>query len=153
VEDETGAFVVDSLVKPKGGAYAGDGVVNDTGKQQTVTLTARRGVTRTFFVRVQNDGAQTDSYSIVGTGSGGGFTTRYFEGQTNVTGEVVRGLRSTGEVAPGEDRTYRITVQPRKSAAIGDVRVTNIWAVSYRAKQEQGLNVRDLVRVRVKVTR
>ena len=150
VVDATTVYQADGLIKRSGDyPYKGNNVYNLTGSNQTWKLTAQRGSKRTFLIRVQNDGEATDSFSIVGS-KVNGFTTKYFLGARNITTSVVAGERSTGTLAPGAERTIKMTVQAKSNAR----RTTHLWrihAVSYRAQVDNDQDIRDVVRLSFKV--
>jgi subtilisin len=150
VVDATTVYQPDGLIKRSGDyRYQGNNVYNLTGFNQTWKLTARRGSTRTFLIRVQNDGEATDSFSIVGS-KVNRFTTKYFFGARNITTSVIAGEYSTGNLAPGATRTIKMTVLAKRNAR----RTTHLWrihAVSYRAQVVNDQNVRDVVRLSFKV--
>jgi trimeric autotransporter adhesin len=55
-------------------SFVGNGIYNTTAKNQTRSLTVNRGSTGTFTLRIGNDGFATDSLTVKGPGSGGGFS-------------------------------------------------------------------------------
>lgn len=111
-------------------AYTGNNVYGTTGGNQTLTVTAARGTTRTFVVNVQNDGAAADGFVLRGPGSSTGFTVRYFAGTTDITTAVVNGTyRLTGVVAGGA-RSIQMRVTVGSGAATGATRSSVVTATS-----------------------
>jgi len=93
--------------------YAGNNVYDDDGARQTRTMPWRRGQTRTFLIRVQNDGRFPDAFLVKGSGHAGGFGAQYFAGEEagrDITSEVVRGTARILELAPGASITFRLEV-------------------------------------------
>jgi DNA-binding beta-propeller fold protein YncE len=74
-----------------GTTYVGNNIYNATGLNQTKTLKAAVGKTVTFKIRIENDGSGTDPLTVLGTGSGKGYSVTYFSGTTNITSKVVAG--------------------------------------------------------------
>jgi hypothetical protein len=93
--------------------YDGNNVYNPDGARQTRTQSWRRGQTRTFLIRVQNDGRFPDAFIVKGTGQAGGFGAQYFAGEEkgrDITHEIVRGAARILELAPGASTTFRLEV-------------------------------------------
>jgi DNA-binding beta-propeller fold protein YncE len=88
-----------------GTTYVGNDIYNATGTNQTKTLKAGVGKTVTFKIRIENDGSGTDPLTILGTGSGKGYSVTYFSGATNITSRVVAG-------------TYKINLDPAASVLL-----------------------------------
>jgi hypothetical protein len=142
-------YLPDVAVKKSGGSYVGGNIRNRDGSRQTITVRAKRGVAKTFFLLVQNDGNVADSYSLVGTRSQRGFTTRYFRGSTDVTSSVGAGTASTGVVTAGSSTLYRLVVKPGRKVRSGTVRTWTFHAVSFNSPADP--KTRDTVVVRVRV--
>jgi hypothetical protein len=138
-------YKADGLIRRVGdNPFKGNDVYNLTGSNQTLKMTTSRGATKSFLVKVQNDGSELDSFSIVGEKKPG-FVTRYYSGSTNITNPVLGGLYSTGDLQPGGTRTIKMTVKARSGAARGTIGRWKIHAVSYRAMVNHDENVRDVV--------
>jgi hypothetical protein len=130
-------------------AWTGDDVRNRTGAGQTITLKVRAGRIGAVDLRVSNDGNTTDSYSLVGTGRGGGFATTYYAGRRDITRGVVTGTASTKDLAAAAAKTYRLVVTPKRSLASGTTRTYYFHAVSFRSTDDPP--TRDTVKVHVRV--
>jgi tripartite motif-containing protein 71 len=74
-----------------GTTYVGNNIYNGTGLNQTKTLKAAVGKTASFKIRIENDGSGTDPLTVLGTGSGKGYSVTYFSGTTNITSKIVAG--------------------------------------------------------------
>jgi hypothetical protein len=128
--------------------YVGNDVYNGTGRSQSRKVEARRGQTRTFYVRVYNDGNATNTIALKGGGAQAGSTVRYYDAGV----EVTRAMRSAAgwkvRLAPGRYRLVAVQVKILPRAAIGSLKAASIsgsWT---------GDGVRtDLVRGVVKVVR
>ena len=111
--------------RPSAG-YVGDNVFNATGAGQTRTLSARRAQTRSFYVRVYNDGNATDTMTVRGSRSRAGAAIRYATGppdSTSWTRDVTRAMRSAGgwrvSLAPHRYQRIRVQVTVRRGPVVG----------------------------------
>ncbi len=77
------------------GSFVGNDVYDVTGAGQTLQLRQPRGTTRTFRIRVQNDGETRESLAVSGPGSSSGFQLTYLLGTMNVTSRVTSGTFRT----------------------------------------------------------
>jgi len=100
-----------------GTTYVGNDIYNATGTNQTKTLKAAVGKTVTFRIRIENDGSGTDPLTVLGGGSGKGYTVTYFSGTTNVTGKVVAGTYKIS-LGVGASVVLRMTVKVGLSAVV-----------------------------------
>jgi hypothetical protein len=101
-----------------GGPYAGSNVYSATaGSRQTKIVTVQRGNSKTFVLRFENDGLSADSFKIQGTGSGNGYSVKYFKGSSDVTNAVRNGTFSTGPLDPGEFVTLKLVVKLANNTA------------------------------------
>ncbi len=92
----------DARVGSKSPAPVGDNIYNLTGAGQTLnpTIKISQGEKK-LFVRIQNDGHDTDSFKVKGTKGSSKFKVKYLNGKINVTTAVRAGTFSTGPLAPG----------------------------------------------------
>jgi hypothetical protein len=131
-------------------AYRGNDVYNSTGAGQTIMVKARRGVTRTFYVRVRNDGNVADNWSFAeARGGTRRFRRTWTYGSQAVTTEVAAGTLSLRGVPVGATRLFKVTVKPRKRARIGQVGTWSLHAVHNPLADR----IRDVVRLQVRVIR
>lgn len=144
-------FRPDALVRSASGTYRGNNVYNTTATNQTITLNARRGVTRTFYVRITNDGNIPDNWSIAESRVSGvaGFSRSWFRSGSIVTAAVRDGELSFSGVPVGGARLLKMTVRPTRSTRIGQVGSWRLHAVHNPLSDQ----VRDVVGIRVKVVR
>ena len=116
----------------------GAGIINNTGTNQTLALTVRRGKKNVFYIAFQNVGSGADSFKVDGGGNvPGQLTVNYFVGAKNfngitnqVTSAVVANSYSTASLAAGAitgDSTLlrlQVTVSPTAVAGTNDILVT-----------------------------
>jgi hypothetical protein len=110
--------------------YIGNNVYNGTGSQQTKTVTGRRTTTKTFYVRVYNDGNVTDKIALRGSASSAGSRVRYLSGSTDIT----TAMRSTGgwkvSLKPRAYKLVKVRITILRGAAIGSAKpatVSGTW--------------------------
>jgi hypothetical protein len=89
--------------------FVGNNVYNTTGNNQTRTKRVPAGGTKKFFIHVQNDANVTDSFFLIGGGTGGGFSVDYASGGKSVKGKVVSG-EYWFTLGSGQDKTIVMTV-------------------------------------------
>jgi hypothetical protein len=127
----------DALIRKQGtSSYDGNNTYNTTGFHQTVLKKLHRGSTTTFFIKIQNDGTTTDSFTVKGPGSKTTMAAKYLAGATgttNITAGVVNGSYTLHNLAPGASRIIRLAVKVNSSAHIG---ATGSWLVSTRSTQD-----------------
>ncbi len=111
---------------------------------QTRSATVARGATRTFYVRLQNDGGATDALLVKGVTSGSaGYTVKYKLGTENVTSAVVAGTWMTAPLAPGAFVVLKVKVTATTAAVAGSARNVDLTVRSVAAT-----TVKDVVRAR-----
>ena len=114
--DKTQAWTVDLADhKPDaqiatGTTYVGNGVYNGTGTSQTKILKTKAGTTVSFKIKIENDGTDTDSYTVNGGGSMKGYTVSYFVGATDYTTKITNGTY-TFSLAPGAYKSITMKVK------------------------------------------
>jgi hypothetical protein len=110
----------DALVKlSTATAMLGGDVWNLTGLGQTATSTAAQGVTRTFKIRIENDGSTFDAYTVQAPGASPGFAVRYLRGASgavDITAAVVAGTYMTPSLARGGSVVMRVRIQVKAGA-------------------------------------
>lgn len=120
-----------SLARAKG--YVGDDVHNETGKKQTRSVRVPRGKAKTFFIRAENDGDETDTFRVRGCKGGGGFGIAYLagaKGTSNITKKVVNGTYRLANVAPGALRIFRLTIKVGAPVKVGKTKVCKVLLTS-----------------------
>jgi dipeptidyl aminopeptidase/acylaminoacyl peptidase len=139
-------FQPDGSIKLGGGAFAGNDVYNTNGANQTRSTKAVRGQTKTFTVKIQNDGSATDSFGLDGTGGSGQWVVTYFFEGTNVTPQVVAGTFSLDDLAPRAAENVTLKIKPKANAGIGSSRSVLVTATS-----EADPSAEDTVKAKVTV--
>jgi uncharacterized membrane protein len=110
---DTGTHRPDGMIAA-GGTYAGNNVYNTTGTKQTKTQSTQAGHTISFQVKLENDGNQSDTYSLLGSPSSTGFAVTYLIGTTDITAKVKAG---TYQFPLGKGQTKLMTVRVAVSKA------------------------------------
>lgn len=93
------------ISKLSSGAYVGNGVYNKSGAGQTRSLSIKKGLSKNFYVRIQNDGLVAASFKVKGTGDTGSIHAKYIKrgsSSPNITSAVKAGRFHTGLIDPGE---------------------------------------------------
>ena len=151
INDDDGpsdAFRPDAMVRLGTRSFIGNNVYNTTGANQTIQLAVRQGVSKTFTVRVGNDGNTADNWSLAETRSNvTGLTRTWTYGGSNVTSAVRGGTLSLLDVPASGARSVTFTVRPTRNAAIGQVATWGLHAVHNPVTD----GIRDVVRIRIKV--
>jgi glutamyl endopeptidase len=112
-------------------AFLGDNVVNTTGFNQSRATGIPRGASATFYVKIQNDGSVADTFGVRARGANRNFTVRWFQGQTDVTSQLLAGTFRTASLNAGGTAVLRavITAKPnavRNSVVTSTVTVTSV---------------------------
>ncbi len=104
------------------------------GDAQTLHLTLHPGdPARDVFITIQNDGSETDSFSLYATGSDRGYQITWYHGEEDVTRQFTRQFNAekleTGPLAPG--KIYQLRASLRANAnATGTTRSFFVRATS-----------------------
>ena len=112
----------DAEIRTGSGSYVGYGIVNKTATNQTVTNSALVDQKLTFWIRITNGGALTDSFKVRRSCCfHEGYRVRYYDANgTDVTGKVTAGSFTTPVLAAdGGQYEMRATVKVRSLAAPG----------------------------------
>jgi subtilisin family serine protease len=113
-------FRPDGLIKLSGDAFAkGGNVYNSSGTGQTRATNARRGHSKTFVVKIQNDAASLDDIGFLGQGSSRGFSVTYLSGRRDVTACVTHGCHFVGGLGSGASRELRMVVTVGRRVPFG----------------------------------
>lgn len=118
-----GSLVIDSgkVEVNDGGVWQPDGILaSGTTKvvgedvysptSQKLAQSVKTSKTKTLIYTVQNDGSDTDSFTIKGKKGKLGFKVKYFDGLTDVTSAVVGGTFQTGPVSVGASVILNVNV-------------------------------------------
>jgi sugar lactone lactonase YvrE len=94
--------------------FVGNNVYNLDAAKQLKTIKTTAGNVASFSIKIENDGTDTDSYTLKGGGSAKGYTVSYFAGITDYTTKVVNGTY-TFSIAPGSYKTISMKVKVGKT--------------------------------------
>jgi uncharacterized delta-60 repeat protein len=121
----------DAMIKlPTDLAYTGDDVYNTTGLGQMRTAKGKLGTSVPFSYRVQNEGTESDSFTLSGCGDSAGFGVTYSEGTTDITTDVRAGTYSLGPVPVGGAAAINVKIAVDPSATIGAAKTCRIISTS-----------------------
>ena len=139
-----------ALIRLGNGKWKGGDVYNVDGARQTSSTGARRGQTKTFWVKAKNDGNVSDTLSVSGIGGSRKWVVKYFFGGENVTGEIRDGTFDFGDasLAPGQSQQLKLTIRPKRTAKVGSTLSVKVTIAS-RGDPDK----KDAVRARVTVKR
>jgi len=134
----------DETIKLTGdAAVLGENIFNTTGAGQTRAVSTSVGVSKTFVIKVWNDGTGSDSYLLQGPGSTISFTAKYLKGasgSTDITAAVTAGTYKTASLSPGKGVTIRLVITIAANAPSGS---TQNWLVT--AASQQNSSAQDAV--------
>ena len=118
----------DALVSRRSSSkgFVGNNVYNSTGKKQTITVNARRGRSRSVWVKVANDGNALTTLTFRAAAAPAKTSVRYFLGRVDVTRKVrsIAGLALP--TAPRASHVLRVQVTPAKRATAGSRKVVSV---------------------------
>ena len=113
-------------------AYAGVGIVNTDGANQTKSQTAALGASATYLCQVSNNGTAAGQFLLTGSGSASGWLPTYYD--TLTTEDITASMTGAGwltvMLAPGETRGFYVQVQPGAKAKLGTPFTVKITAVT-----------------------
>jgi subtilisin family serine protease len=139
----------DALISTaKASGYVGGDIYNTTGTGQTKALSARRGQTGTFHVRVYNDGNVTNPLTVKGSAAQTGSNVRYFSGTTDVSQAMGSTAGWEVKLAPKAYKLVTVQVRILAGATIGSTKLATV-----RGTWSGDTNRTDLAKARVSVTR
>jgi hypothetical protein len=106
------------------GSFVGNNVYSPTGAGEVRHVTVNRGHSTAAYIKIQNDGLVTASFTINGTGGASGYAVHYFRGTTNVTSAVRGGTYVTDSIDARGSFLIRMVVTLAKSTASSATFVT-----------------------------
>src|SRR4051812_40232593 len=106
------------ISKHKAAGFAGNGIYNTSGANQAKATFMAPGGTKHFFVKVQNDSGTADTFFLVGSHTGHGFSISYSSGGKVIKNDVTKGTYFVSVPAGGE-RTVVITVSAKNTTPSG----------------------------------
>ncbi len=129
-------------------SFVGDNVYNTTGAGQTISAKGKRGKKVTIVIAVQNDGNNSDTFTLKGTGSQKGFKAAYLQGSagtTSLTTQIVAGTYTTLGVGPTSSVDVRLVITVSKTALVGSHKTWTLLATSNGDPTKK-----DAVKVKIK---
>jgi len=102
----------DGMIKQgSAGTYMGDNVYAANAAGQTIVTQKAAGTKVTFYIKIQNDGSVSDSFTLRNFWTtAAGVTTRYYKGTTEITSKINAGTYVTPSLAPGASLTIKAVV-------------------------------------------
>ena len=134
----------DALIGKNASSLLGRNVINKSGKSQTKKAKIAASKTANYTLQFHNDGTEADDLSVKGAAGGGGFTAHYFDGNTNITGEVTGGGYILNGLAPGDSKTLKLKVNTDASLSSGESR-----SIKITAKSQSNSKAADTVKAKV----
>ena len=120
IQDDRITYQPDLLVKGPGRAsYIGDNVYN-TLVGQTSSTRVKKGRSKTFYVKFQNDGNDSDRFGIRGKHGTTTFSVQYFHGTKNISRTIIAGAGQTPVLAPGATWIMKVVIAPKRAARAGN---------------------------------
>jgi hypothetical protein len=104
---------VDAQIAPGADAnsgFVGEGIVNATGRRQTIITKADRGSSMSYTLEIENTGSATDSFTVKGGKGSVRFPVSYFDGTTDITTDVTKGTYVVSALAGGATKTLGVVV-------------------------------------------
>lgn len=137
----------DARIGAKNTANSGNNIYNTTGSGQTLNATVKKsGGKKSAFVRIQNDGHDNESFNVTGSGNTSTFNVRYFNGNVDITPNVVGSGFNTSALAPGSSFLMKVVVtaktkKPNKNATftitgkcVSDTTNTDVVLIKAKSK-------------------
>ncbi|RYD21673.1 MAG: hypothetical protein EOP88_10595 [Verrucomicrobiaceae bacterium] len=129
----------------KDGSWKGNNIHNTTGSGQNVkSVIQANGGKSTVNIRIQNDGHDTDGYTLQGTAGNRHFTVRYFSKGYDVTAAVAAGTFRTKSQRTGEISTINAEI----TAVTGKKGKT--CRISLRATSSADAGAKDVALIELK---
>lgn len=100
--------------------YTGSNVYSNNLGNQTRGSAVRIGTVQVYYLLVQNDGNDSDAFTVKGDAGAGPWTVNYFDatnGGNDITAQVAGTGWSSGRLAIGEYKEFRMQVKPNPGIA------------------------------------
>jgi uncharacterized repeat protein (TIGR01451 family) len=114
--DESIPYLPDAMIKlsSEGDAsYLTDDTYESTASVQAKSQGVVSGSTATYTIKFENDGSNTDSLIITGTGNGSGFTVQYLDDTaTDRTADVTGPGYTISSLSAGANKVWTLNVTP-----------------------------------------
>lgn len=112
------------------GSFAGNNVFSATGAGEIRHVTVTRGTSATSYVKIQNEGLVSASFTLRGSGGATGIAAHYYLGSTNITAGVLAGTYATPSIERGASILVRLVVTVAHSSAASSTLVTTVRSVT-----------------------
>lgn len=113
---------VDASIRTSGNvSFTGDGVINTTATNQTVSQGVTRNSIAVYVIRLRNSGNAVDTIKLSSYSNSYYFRVKYYDNSTGatITSAVNAGSWSSPQLAAGASHDVRMEVQPISSTRIG----------------------------------
>lgn len=116
----TPAIPFDLQIQAGTGTFVGSGTINTNAVDQSISSSVRKTQTATYNIRFVNNKGAGEQFKLKSTGSGSGWTVKYFNAvNADITSAVVAGSWTSPVVATRGAYAVRCTVTPASSVATG----------------------------------
>ncbi|MCK5579182.1 MAG: hypothetical protein KAI63_06635, partial [Planctomycetes bacterium] len=140
---------VDNLIQIYNETYPGSYInnnapYNEDGAGQTKSVNIDTNQAVTYFIKIENDGSGTDTFSVTGIAGGSGWSVTYYNalsGGTDITGDVTGDGWLTDPIGVGGDTEIRVEVSPDNTVSGGST--LDLYIASESTNQS---NKRDTVK-------
>ncbi|MCK4908858.1 MAG: hypothetical protein KAS70_03065, partial [Planctomycetes bacterium] len=140
---------VDNLIQIYNETYPGSYInnnapYNEDGAGQTMSVNIDTNQAVTYFIKIENDGSGTDTFSVTGIAGGSGWSVTYYNalsGGTDITGDVTGDGWLTDPIGVGGDTEIRVEVSPDNTVSGGST--LDLYIASESTNQS---NKRDTVK-------
>ena len=127
--------------------YIGNNIYNTTAAGQTTTRLLRRGAVGTFYIRIQNDGDATSTFTVKGSTASAGSKVRYFSNGIDVTSKMRSASGVKVRLAAGARRAFIVQTTVLRTAVIGSQKPAAVRATWSGAGTSRSDTVKAVVRV------
>jgi hypothetical protein len=122
----------DGFLETRPGVFRGEGVLNDTGADQTQQRSVKRGKSAEFGIHVTNQGVDANAFNVKGCKTSKGFKVSYTDIGGNVTESVTEGSYGTVVLAPeaADDHELALKIKAQRSANPGKTKTCKVTTSS-----------------------
>ncbi len=107
----------DVLVRTSASTLLGDNIYSENGSGQTINLLTKQiGKKKVSYIQFQNDGHETDTFTIKGAKGNQFLKVKYLSDSKNVTNAVTAGTFKTTPIASGGFTTLKVEITARKKS-------------------------------------
>ncbi|MDT4928605.1 MAG: hypothetical protein QOF92_1472 [Pseudonocardiales bacterium] len=99
------------------GQFVGNNLYSPTGSGESRTVSVARGKSVSVYVKIQNDGLVTASFTIKGSQANHGITTGFYRAGANITARMRAGTYPTGNIGPRAVGLIRVVITATRTSA------------------------------------